>query len=153
MSKVLRFWLALCPLFGMDRSIAQRVVDHNANMWVSHWGDHRFNEHWSFHTEAHWRRTDMALNWQQLLLRPAINYHLKKDVMITGGYGYYINYPYGEHPIATSNWEHHVYEQVQLSHRFDRVTIAHRFRMEERFIASMKPDPTDGGQYVFDSYV
>jgi len=25
--------------------------------------------------------------------------------------------------------------------------------MEERFIASMKPDPTDGGQYVFDRYV
>lgn len=134
-------------------ALGQRVVDRNSNLWVSHWGDHRFSDRWSFHTEGHWRRADMGENWQQLLLRPAINYHLHKEVTLTLGYSYYINYPYGDYPIKTSNWEHHVYQQVQLSQKIDRVSVAHRFRMEERYMAAMRLDPAGDGSYVFDTYV
>jgi hypothetical protein len=131
---------------------APRITDPNTNLWVSHWGDHRFLGRWSFHTEAHWRRADLGVNWQQLLVRPAINFHLNDQVMFTQGYSYYFNYQYGDYPIRFQNWEHHLYQQVQLNQSLGRLKLQHRFRMEERFIARMmasQDDPTTG---VFDTY-
>jgi len=133
--------------------IAQRITDPNTNLWVSHWGDHRFSDRWSFHTEAHWRRADIGGNWQQLLLRPAINYHLNDQVLFTLGYSYYQNYGSGEYPIAFNNWEHHLYQQAQLNGQtIGRVKVTHRFRMEERFIAVMKASNEGPERGVLDTY-
>jgi hypothetical protein len=139
-------------MFGTTAQ-AQRVTDPNANLWISHWGDQRFRDKWSFHTEAHIRRANLGADWQQLLIRPAVNYHLNDQVMFTLGYSYYFNYQYGAYPINFQNWENHLYQQVQLGSAYGRLRIAHRFRMEERFIAKLvasEEDPTEG---VFDEYV
>lgn len=140
-------------LFLANGLSAQRVEDSNTNLWVSHWGDQRFSEHWSFHTEAHWRRADLGATAQQLLLRPAINYHLNEQVMFTLGYSYYENYPYGEYPIRFSNWEHHLFQQVQLGQSIGRFRLSHRFRMEERFIARHLPSADGPSEGEFDGYV
>jgi hypothetical protein len=127
---------------------AQRVTEPQQHLWASHWGDQRFHDRWSVHTEGHWRRANLGSDWQQLLLRPAINFHLNDQVLLTQGYSYYFNYAYGEHPITYQNWEHHLYQQIQLSGQaIGRARLQHRFRMEERFIAKMRPaedDPTQG---------
>ncbi len=149
---VLKVALVAALLFTMLPSHAQRVTDPNAHLWISHWGDHRFNKRWSFHTEAHWRRAEMGRIWQQLLLRPALNFHLNDQVMFTVGYSYYINYPYGDYPIEFQNWEHHLWQQVQLTQPLGRVKVQHRFRMEERSIAGMKADANDPANGVLDRY-
>jgi len=131
---------------------AFRVTDPNGHLWVSHWGDHRFHERWSFHTEAHWRRADLGVNWQQLLVRPAINFHLNDQVIFTQGYSYYFNYQYGAYPIRYQNREHHLFQQVQLNQPIGRWRFAHRFRMEERFIARMVPSAEDPSAGVEDGY-
>ncbi|HQV75689.1 MAG TPA: DUF2490 domain-containing protein [Flavobacteriales bacterium] len=131
---------------------AQRVTENNGHLWVSHWGDHRISEHWSFHTEAHWRRANLGRDGQQLLLRPAINYHLNEQVMFTAGYSYYINYPYDTYPIPFSNWEHHLFQQVQLTNPIGRLRIQHRFRIEERFVARIRQDTEDPTIGEFDGY-
>lgn len=133
-------------------ALAQRVTDHNANLWISHWGDHRFHARWSFHTEAHWRRADLGLGWQQLLLRPAINFHLNDGVMFTAGYSYYGNYPYGAHPARFLSWEHQSWEQIQSGHSIGRLRFTHRYRLEQRFIAVVAPSETDPGKGVLDRY-
>lgn len=130
----------------------QRVTDRNSNLWVSHWGDHRIHARWSFHTEAHWRRADMGSDWQQLLLRPAVNYHLNDAVMATAGYSYYSNYPYGEHPSAFRTWEHQAWEQLQLSQSIGRIRVHHRYRIEQRAIAIVGPDPTHASIGALDRY-
>lgn len=147
-----RLGAAAALAFTLVRADAQRVTDPNGNLWVSHWGDHRTAKHWSFHTEAHWRRADLGVNWQQLLLRPAINYHLNDQVMFTFGYSYYRNYPYGEYPIKYVNWEHQLWEQVQLTQPLGRLKIAHRFRLEQRYIATLTASPDDPLTGVFDKY-
>lgn len=153
----MQLWKFLSVLTGLitlaTTVSAQRVTDPNANLWISHWGDHRISQHWSFHTEAHIRRADMGANWQQLLIRPAVNYHLNDQVMFTLGYSYYYNYPYGAYPINYGNWEHHLFQQVQLSQAIGRVRLAYRFRMEERLMAKLTPSPADVSEGVFDSYV
>ena len=155
----IKFTITLVVLLGLAgpaqqtaSAQTQRVTDPNTNLWVSHWGDQRFHDRWSFHTEAHWRRADLGVNWQQLLVRPAINFHLNDQVMFTQGYNYYFNYQYGEYPIRFQNWEHHLYQQVQLNQPLGRVKLQHRFRMEERFIARLKASQEDPTTGVFDTY-
>jgi hypothetical protein len=151
--KQLALVVGLAGLARLNASAqAQRVTDPNANLWVSHWGDQRFHDRWSFHTEAHWRRADLGVNWQQLLVRPAINFHLNDQVMFTQGYSYYFNYQYGEYPIRFPNWEHHLFQQVQLNQPIGRWRFAHRFRMEERFIARMVPSTDAPSMGVQDGY-
>ena len=129
-----------------------RITDPNSNLWVSHWGDQRLHDRWSLHTELHWRRADLGVNWQQLLVRPAVNFHLNDQVLFTLGYSYYFNYQYGDHPIPFQNWEHHLYQQVQLTQPIGRVKFQHRFRMEERFIAQLTPSSSDPSTGEFDRY-
>jgi hypothetical protein len=84
------------------------------------------------------RRADLGKTWQQWLLRPAVNYHMNEQVVVTIGYSYYVNHPYGAYPITSSNWEHNVFEQVQLGQAFGRLKLTHRFRLEQRYLAVMK---------------
>jgi len=151
-SRRMRFVLPFCLLLNCGAALAQRTTSANANLWVSHWGDQRISDRWSIHTEGHWRRANMGADWQQLLLRPAINFHLNDQVLITQGYSYYFNYAYGDYPNRFQNWEHHLYQQVQLTQPIGRVGMQHRFRMEERFIARLVPTPNDPAQGEFDSY-
>lgn len=149
-----RITALLALLLSAPALWAQRVTDPNANLWVSHWGDQRFSDRWSFHTEGHWRRAGLGQDWQQLLLRPAINFHLNDQVLLTQGYSFYHNYAYGDYPIRFGNWEHHLYQQVQLSGQaIGRLRVQHRFRMEERFIASMKASVDDPGSGILDRYI
>lgn len=122
---------------------AQRVQDPNTHCWFSHWGDHRVLERWSLHSEFHIRRAELGSNAQQLLIRPAVNFHLHDKVMLTAGYSYYENYRYGAHPIRFANWEHHGFAQVQFMSLINKVRMQHRYRWEHRWMARLTPD-TDG---------
>ncbi|MBL7963133.1 MAG: DUF2490 domain-containing protein [Flavobacteriales bacterium] len=140
----------LLPL--LVKAQTDRVVENNQNLWFSHWGDHHVAEKWSVHSEFHIRRADMGASPQQLLIRPAVNFHLNDMVKFTLGYSYYENYGFGEFPIRFNNWEHHIYEQVQTTHRLGKLVMAHRFRMEHRWVAQIVPDPSGGDGGVFDGY-
>lgn len=141
------------PLAAQSTATGGRVTDPNTHLWVSHWGDQRISDRWGFHTEGHWRRANLGKDWQQLLLRPAINFHLNDQVLLTQGYSYYYNYAYDDYPIKYQNWEHHLYQQVQLSGQaVGRTRLQHRFRMEERFIAVLRPSEDDSRQGEFDRY-
>ncbi len=147
--------ILLCALLLSTWAISQgrRATDANGHLWISLWGDHRMSKHWSIHTEGHWRRADLGRNWQQLLLRPALNYHLNDQVMFTAGYSYYRNYSYGAYPIPFANWEHNAYQQVQLTGPIGRLSIAHRFRLEQRFLAKITQSASDPYRTELDSYI
>lgn len=139
------------PLFLLAAPIeAQRLQDTNAHFWFSHWGDHRVLERWSLHSEFHIRRAELGTNAQQLLIRPAVNFHLHDKVMLTAGYSYYENYRYGAHPIRFANWEHHGFAQVQFTSLINKVRMQHRYRWEHRWMARLAPD-ADGSDR-FDGY-
>ncbi len=130
----------------------QRITDPNNNLWISHWGDHRVGEHWSFHTEAHWRRAEMGKSWQQWLVRPAVNYHLNEHVVFTLGYSYVMSYPYSEHPIRFTTWELQTYQQAQMDQALGRLRFNHRARLEHRYMARIMAAAKDPAEGELDSY-
>ncbi len=131
---------------------AQRITINNSHVWVTYLGDYQVAKRWSIHTEGHWRRADFGQTWQQLLLRPAVNYHLNPNVMFTLGGSYYYNYRYDDYPIKAANWEFHLFEQTQLKNSIGRLMVQNRFRLEQRYIAQLKPSQDNPTQYILDRY-
>lgn len=112
----------------------------NNHLWITFNHDSRFSERWSAHVEGHWRRAELGNSWQQLLLRPALNFHLNPNAILSVGYSFYRNYPYEERAFRYAFNEHHAYEQLQLAQPVGLFRFSHRLRFEQRFIETYNPD-------------
>lgn len=106
----------------------------NANGWYMYFGSHAFSDRWGAHLEGQYRRSDVLLGWQQLLLRSGINYRLNRRVTLRPGYAYVRSYAYGEVPGRPTR-EHRLYQDALVQHRLGTPDAEHRFRLEQRFIA------------------
>jgi hypothetical protein len=121
---------------------ALAATDNNANAWFMYFGDHPVNNsRWGLHLEGQWRRTDLGLKWQQLLLRPGVNYQLNKKVMLTGGYGFIQSHPYGDFPSAATAPEHRFFEQANITQSFLGLDFQNRLRLEQRELGVMTRQP------------
>lgn len=108
--------------------------DHNANGWFMYFGDHPLGKSkWGLHLEGQWRRHDVVVNWQQFLLRPAVNYQVTKNLMLTGGYAFIETYRYGDYPARERFPENRVWQQALLTTKFLGRDWQHRLRLEQRF--------------------
>ncbi|MCS7042175.1 MAG: DUF2490 domain-containing protein [Bryobacteraceae bacterium] len=118
-----------CPL------LLSAQTDANLHGWYQYFGDHPLNEsRWGLHLEAQVRRHDAARAWQNLLLRPAVNFRVNGAVELTAGYGYVSYHRYGLYPVAARWNEHRIFEDLKLRHRAGRFQLQHRFRMEHRWL-------------------
>ncbi|MBC7925616.1 MAG: DUF2490 domain-containing protein, partial [Bryobacteraceae bacterium] len=127
--------LAVVLLIAAAPASAQ-VVDHNWNGWGMYFGDHPIGKsRWGVHLEGQWRRSDGFNRWQQLLLRPGVNFEVNKFLLLTGGYAFINSYPYGEFPaVAKATPEHRIWEQAALRYKTGKVSWSTRFRFENRFL-------------------
>lgn len=118
-----------------------RVVDHNSHGWLTYFGDHPFgNSKWGAHLEGQARRHDLGRTWQQLLLRPAVNYDVSPALTLTAGYAYARTHSYGDFAPATpATNEHRLWEQAIWRYSAGRAAFNSRFRFEQRFIGSANP--------------
>jgi Protein of unknown function (DUF2490) len=132
--------LAVCaPVFA--------ATDNNANGWYMYFGDHPIAKtRWGVHLEGQWRRADLGLKWQQLLLRPGVNFQLNKKVALTGGYGFVQTHRYGDFPAAAAFPEHRFFEQATITQRLAGLDFQNRLRFEQRNIGVMAKQPGGGFQ-------
>lgn len=108
--------------------------DHNLHAWVNYFGDHPIGDtKFELHAEGQWRRAKVGETWQQLLLRPGLNFQLRKNVLLSGGYGFIETYRYGDFPVAAKFPEHRIYEQAQITARAGGLDWQNRLRLEQRF--------------------
>ncbi len=104
------------------------------NAWLMYFGDHKISPKWGVHLEAQLRRADFISNPQQLLLRPAINYHLSAQTFFSMGYAFVETYPYGEFPAKSNFPEHRLWQQMQIKNQVAKFEMTSRFRLEQRWI-------------------
>jgi Protein of unknown function (DUF2490) len=143
MANLMRFHipLLLCATtVAFGQTAVQRVHANNAHGWFMYFGDHPVAKtKWGVHLEGQWRRHDVATQWQQLLLRPAVNYTIHPNITLTAGYGFIKTHRYGEFPVAQPFPEHRFYQQAQITQKIGNVNTAHRYRLEQRFLGEMSP--------------
>ena len=110
----------------------ERIADHNFHGWYNYFGDHPVAaSKWGIHLEAQVRRHDVATKWQQLLLRPGVNYQASKAVMLTAGYAFVRSSTYSEFAVpAPASPEHRFWQQawIRYPHRPDELEHAPTIR-------------------------
>lgn len=121
----------------LTATLASAQVERNAHGWFQYMGDHPFSKtsRWGLHLEGQWRRHDLVLAGQQLLLRPAINFKINEAFAVSAGYASVNTYRYGRYPLAKSNHENRIYEELRFRHDAGKVKVMHRTRFENRFEA------------------
>lgn len=113
-----------------------QFVDHNLNGWAMYFGDHPIGQsRWGVHLEGQWRRHNGFNQWQQLLLRPGVNFQVNNLLMLTVGYAYINSYPYGDMPtVVRASPEHRIWEQALLRYKTGKLSWSTRLRFENRFL-------------------
>jgi hypothetical protein len=130
-------WLRLAAeLLIVAAPLRAQAVDHNLNGWAMYFGDHPLGQsRWGVHLEGQWRRHDAFNRWQQLLLRPGVNFEVNKLLLLTGGYAFINSYRYGQFPtVAKATPEHRLWEQALLRYKTGKVSWSTRLRFENRFL-------------------
>lgn len=120
---------------------AQQTGEEELGAWYMYFGMNRLAERWSLHTEAQWRFYEVDRNFNQLLLRTGINYHIDKGVIATLGYAYIDTDPTFEDnptqgvPFAGNQIsENRIFQQFILTNKVWEFNFEHRYRLEQRFI-------------------
>lgn len=132
---IVRLLLAVAmPVFVAGAQ--ERATEHHVNGWYQYFGDHPIGgSKWGVHLEGQYRRHNVITQWQQLLLRPGVNYRLNPHVLLTAGYCFVRAHRYSDraaHGPALN--EHRLWEQVRFDYGTKPVSWITRIRFENRFV-------------------
>lgn len=126
------FSMVLCYYVISAQSIRKQT--NNTTAWLMYFGDHKISPKWGVHLEAQLRRADVMSNPQQILLRPAINYHLSAQTFFSIGYAFVETYPYGDFPVKAKFPENRLWQQMQIKNQVGKFEMTTRFRLEQRWL-------------------
>lgn len=127
--------ILLLALFFAISSFSQQVGDDKLGSWHMYFGTNKISEKVSIHTEAQMRYYENGKNFNQLLLRTGINYHINQDAIVTFGYGFIeTDTDFSELADLANTFEHRLFEQLILKNMVGHFKFEHRYRLEQRFI-------------------
>jgi hypothetical protein len=137
MKKILIFLILMLTVVTK----AQETGEDKFGAWYMYFGTNKISEKLSIYTEAQFRYYETTRNFNQLLLRTGLNYHITADAIATLGYGYIETDPtFEEMPLPDGLFlenkilEHRIYEQLILKNKLWEFLFEHRYRLEQRFI-------------------
>jgi hypothetical protein len=118
---------------------SQTVFQEGQGMWLMFFNRTEVAEKWSLHTEIQDRSYDISHKEEQLLIRTGVNYHLRKNIWVTAGYGYIESYPPTD-VLVNTLVEHRIWQQGLYTHTIGRFFVEHRGRLEQRFVGDVYRD-------------
>ncbi len=132
--------VALCCLVTI--ASAQNNGEDETGIWYMYFGMNQISDKLSIHSEAQFRYYETSGNFNQLLLRTGLNYHINANAIATAGYAYINTDPdfedfrlFGdivEEDIRIN--EHRIFQQFILRDKVGEFLFEHRYRLEQRFI-------------------
>jgi hypothetical protein len=135
--KKLLFGLLLTFSTSISIISAQQTGEDKFGLWVMYFGMNRVSEKLSIHSEVQHRTYEVVSNFNQLLLRTGLNYHISDKAMVTLGYGYINTDPTFADPEGEKNFgENRIFQQFVLRNSVGKFKFSHRYRLEQRFIDS-----------------
>jgi hypothetical protein len=115
--------------------------EDETGIWYMYFGMNRVSERWSIHTEAQFRYYETSSNFNQLLLRTGVNYHINPDAIATLGYAFietdpsFLEFPFADMGFSGNQiLEHRIFQQFILKNKVWEFLFEHRYRLEQRFI-------------------
>lgn len=119
----------------ISNNIKGQNPDENLGNWFMYFGTHKLSEKYSLHYETQLRNYELVSNFNQLLPRVGLNYHIDKNTSLTAGYAFIptqnvFDQGWGEEMVT----ENRIWEQFILKNVVNRVKIRHRYRLEQRWV-------------------
>lgn len=114
---------------------AQIPGEEELGAWYMYFGMNKIAEKWSIHSEVQFRYYETTTNFNQLLLRTGINYHINPNAIATFGYAFIETDGDFNEPVNESNFgEHRLFEQFILKNKVGKFDVEHRYRLEHRWL-------------------
>ncbi|NKI32714.1 DUF2490 domain-containing protein [Croceivirga thetidis] len=116
--------------------IAQQPGEEENGIWYMYFGMNKISEKFSIHTEAQFRYYETSANFNQLLLRTGLNYHINPNAIATLGYAYIDTDPSfdSNETLVNDIGENRIFQQFILKNKVWEFLFEHRYRLEQRFI-------------------
>ena len=131
-------WLFGLLLFGSIHTslIGQETGEDTWGAWYQYFGMNRVSDRLSIHTEAQFRYYETLSNFNQMLLRTGLNYHIDEKAIATLGYAYVDTDPTfsDSEDLLNDVKEHRIFEQFLLYNQVWEFRFEHRYRLEQRFL-------------------
>ena len=122
-------------LLGLLTVNAQRPGEDETGAWYMYFGTNKISERFSVHTEAQFRFYETTSNFNQMLLRTGLNYHINPNAIATGGYAFIdTDNTFYEFEGEINAKEHRIFEQFILKNKVWEFLFEHRYRLEQRFL-------------------
>ena len=130
---MIRIWLSLIILLISGCAIAQTTF----HGWLSSFNMFKINGKFSLHLDVQARSGRQLNHLNTFIFRPGFNWHFRKNMIATVGYGYVHNRrTLGN--VSGYAPEHRIWEQLIINHNLAFVPVQHRFRLEQRFIGNYR---------------
>ncbi len=128
--------LLLVVLLAATPVDAQETGEDIWGAWYQYFGMNRVSDRLSIHTEAQFRFFETASEFNQLLLRTGLNYHIDENAIATLGYAYVDTDPtYADsEDLLNDIREHRIFQQFLLYNQVWEFRFEHRYRLEQRFL-------------------
>lgn len=131
----------ICIVFISNNVKAQNPVEKAENElgnWLMYFGTHKISEKYSLHYETQLRNYEIISNFNQLLPRVGLNYHIDENSIVTAGYAFIptqneFDKGWGKEMVT----ENRIWEQFILRNSINRVKIRHRYRLEQRWVKAV----------------
>jgi hypothetical protein len=127
--------LLLITIITIQSTGAQEDGQDEFGSWFMFFGNARISERISISPEVQYRTFEFGSNFNQLLLRTGVNWHITDKAAVTLGYGYITTDVTFEEPVGEENLtEHRLYGQFTIKNSLWKFKSTHRYRFEQRFI-------------------
>ena len=121
----------------ISNNLKGQNIEENLGSWWMYFGTHRFSEKYSLHYETQLRNYEIVSNFNQLLPRVGLNYHIDKNTSVTAGYAWIpTQTSMGEGFDSDLVTENRIWQQFILKNKVCNINIRHRYRLEQRWIKS-----------------
>jgi hypothetical protein len=130
-----RIFYLICIVFISNNVKGQKSEENELGNWLMYFGTHKISEKYSLHYETQLRNYEVISNFNQLLPRVGLNYHIDESSIVTAGYAFIptqneIDKGWGKEMVT----ENRIWEQFILRNSINRVKIRHRYRLEQRWV-------------------
>ncbi|WP_293294870.1 DUF2490 domain-containing protein [Allomuricauda sp.] len=114
---------------------AQQPGEDETGSWFMYFGTNKVSERLSIHSEAQFRFYETTSNFNQMLLRTGLNYHIDPNAIATAGYAFIdTDNSFFEFEGEINSKEHRTFEQFILKNKVWEFLFEHRYRLEQRFL-------------------
>ncbi|HTE26395.1 DUF2490 domain-containing protein [Flavitalea sp.] len=129
----LRIYL-IVSLIGSLLMIGNSCISQTTfNGWFGAFSTFKFDKKFSVNVDVQARSTDQLEHLNTFIFRPGLNWHFRKNMIATVGYGYF-HIRRMNSGISGYAPEHRIWQQLIINHNAGFIPIQHRFRLEQRFI-------------------